>query len=284
MITTIEYKFKYKNMEYNNTFENIMPTLNDKSARLIFVDFPFNTTKAKWDTPVNLELFWKEAWRILLDNGVVIAKAQPPFNITLGASQLKYFKYEWIWEKSSATGGLNSKYCPMKASENLMVFYKKTPIYNPQMTTGHIRKISSAKSRNACIERRNMKEDYIYNKEIINKVNDYNSTNRYPRNILKFSSDKQKLAIHPTQTPEALIEYFIKTYTNEGEVVLDPCRGVNGVGVCCDKLNRKAILIEKSEKFYKMGLLRREFPQLKTKEIKQKYLEFYHIDYDLEKS
>jgi len=266
--------------EHLGKLEDIMPTLESKSVRMIFVDFPFNTTKAKWDTPVDLELFWREAWRILLDDGIVVAKAQPPFNITLGASQLKHFKYEWIWEKTSATGGLNSKKAPMKASENLMVFYKKQPLYNPQMTSGHIRKVSSAKNRSACIERRNLKEDYIYNKEYSDRVKDYDSTDRYPRNVLKFASDKQRLAIHPTQTPEPLIEYFIKTYTNERDIVLDPCRGVNGVGVCVDRLNRKAILIEKEPKFYNMGLLRREFPQLKTKEIKQKYFEIYGEIYD----
>lgn len=209
----------------------------------------------------------------------MIAKAQPPFNITLGASQLKHFKYEWIWEKTSATGGLNSKKMPLKASENLMVFYKKTPIYNPQMTTGHVRKVSSAKNRAQCIERRNLKEDYIYNKEYSYKVNDYDSTDRYPRNILKFASDKQKLAIHPTQNPEALIEYFIKIYTNEGDTILDPCREVNGVGVVADRLNRKAILVEKEMDFFNIGLLRRQYPQLKTKEIKQKYFETFGEEY-----
>ena len=148
------------------------------------------------------------------------------------------------------------------------------------MTSGHVRKVSSAKNRGACIDRRNKKEDYIYNKEYSDRVSDYDSTDRYPRNVLKFASDKQRLALHPTQTPEALIEYFIKTYTNEGDTILDPCRGVNGVGVCADRLNRNAILIEKESKFYNMGLLRREFPQLKTKEMKQKYFEVYQEDYD----
>lgn len=267
-------------MEYNDRLENIMPLLESNSVRMIFADFPFNTTKAKWDTPVDLELFWKEAWRILLDDGVVIVKAQPPFNITLGASQLKHFKYEWIWEKTSATGGLNSKKMPMKASENLMVFYKKLPLYNPQMTTGHVRKVSSAKNRAECIERRNLKDDYIYNKEYADKVKDYDSTKRYPRNVLKFASDKQRLALHPTQTPESLIEYFIKTYTNEGDTILDPCRGVNGVGVCSDRLNRKSILIEKELKFFNIGLLRREFPHLRTKEMKDLYFERFKEVYD----
>lgn len=254
-----------------------MPKLESNSIRMIFVDFPFNTTNSKWDAPVNLDLFWNEAWRVLLDNGVVIAKAQVPFNILLGNSQLKHLKYEWIWEKTSATGGLNSKKSPMKASENLMVFYKKQPLYNPQMTSGHkpVNKFTKKKLVADKCE--------IYNKNT-KDISGGGSTERYPRNILKFSSDKQSLAIHPTQTPEDLIEYFIKTYTNEGDTILDPCSGSNTTGVCADRLNRKSIIIEMTPKFYKIGLLRREFPTLRTKELKQKYFDTFGVDYDLEKT
>lgn len=257
-------------MEYLGKLEDKMGLVKSNSVRMVFADLPFNTTKAKWDTPIDLDIFWRECWRVLMDNGVVIAKAQPPFNITLGHSQLRYFKYEWIWEKTSATGGLNSKKMPMKASENLMVFYKKLPLYNPQMTKGHKRKVSTAKHK------RNSVKTEIYNDH---GLTSYDSTERFPRNVLKFKSDKQRLALHSTQTPEALIEYFIKTYTNEGDTILDPCRGVNGVGVCADRLKREAILIEKDLKFYNMGLLRRKFPFMKTKEIKQKYMEVYGEKY-----
>lgn len=266
--------------EFNDKLENILPTLADNSVQMIFADFPFTTTQAKWDFPVDLKLFWREAWRVLKDNGVIICKAQVPFNIVLGNSQMKNLRYEWIWEKTSATGGLNSKFMPMKASENLMVWYKKLPKYYPQMTTGHVRKISSAKNRAKCIERRNEKDDYIYNKEYAEKVSDYDSTERYPRNVLQFKSDKQRLALHPTQTPETLIEYFVKTYTDEGDTVLDPCRGSNTTGVCCDRLNRDYIGIEMTWKFYAMGLIRRQFPSLRTKEIKQKFFEMYNLEYD----
>lgn len=267
-------------IEYLGRLEDKMELIEDNSVQMIFADFPFNTTKAKWDTPVDLDKFWKEAWRILKPNGVVIAKAQVPFNITLGASQMKNLRYEWIWEKTSATGALNAKKAPMKASENLMVFYKKAPIYNPQKTTGHVRKVSSAKNRADAIKRRNVKEDYIYNKEYADKVTDYDSTERYPRNIITFATDKQILAIHPTQTPVALLEYLINTYTNEGDLILDPCRGSNTTGVACDNLNRRYIGIELTEKFYNMGILRRKYPELRTKELKQKFLEEYGEEYD----
>lgn len=267
-------------MEFLGKLEEKMLLIPDDTVRFIFADFPFNTTQAKWDTPVDLDIFWTEAWRILKDNGVVICKAQVPFNITLGSSQLKHLRYEWIWEKSAATGGLNSKSMPMKASENLMVFYKKLPLYNPQMTQGHVRKVSKAKNRSECIVRRNEKDDYIYGKEYSDRVSDYDSTERYPRNVLKFASDKQKLAIHPTQTPEGLTDYLVKTYTNEGDVVLDPCRGSNTMGVSCDRLNRDYIGIENTWKFYEMGLLRRQHPTMKTKEIKDLFFTIHGQEYD----
>jgi len=252
--------------EHFGKLEDIMPLLPSKSVRMIFVDFPFNTTNCHWDTPVDLTVFWEEAWRILLDDGVVVAKAQVPFNIILGASQLKHLKYEWIWEKTSATGHLNAKKMPMKSHENLMVFYKKTPNYFPQKTTGHTRKISTSGHK------RNSKKTEVYSNH---GLSSYDSTERYPRDVLKFATDKQKLSIHPTQTPEALVDYFIKTYTNEDDVILDPCRGSNTVGVVCDKLKRNYIGIENDEYFYNIGLLRRIYPELKTKELLSKYKEEY---------
>lgn len=247
---------------YNDKFENILPKFNDDSSDCIFVDFPYNTTRAKWDTPVDLEVFWKEAWRILKTNGVVIATAQVPFNITLGASQIKFLKYEWIWEKTQATGHLNAKKMPMKAHENVMIFYKKPPTYNFIKTHGHERKVSSAKSRAGCIDRRNKKEDYIYNKEIAESVTGYDSTERYPRSVLTFATDKQTNALHPTQKPEALVKYFLKTYTNKGDTVVDPCMGSGTTKVVCEELGLNFKGIEKDEKWFKIATERN--PQRKV--------------------
>ena len=145
---------------------------------------------------------------------------------------------------------------PMKAHENILIFYNKLPLYNPIKTKGHVRKVSKAKNRAACIERRN-NTDNIYNNEYADKVNDYDSTERFPRDVIKFASDKQKSNIHKTQKPEALIEYFIKTYSNEGDLVVDPCRGSNTTGVVCDRLNRRYIGIEKDPIMFAKGLNRR---------------------------
>lgn len=260
--------------EYLDKLENILPTIESNSIQMIFADFPYNTTKCNWDKSIiDLNIFWEEAERILKPNGVVICTAQIPFSMLLGASNLKWLKHEWIWEKTQATGFQNVKKMPLKAHENCLVFYNKQPKYNPQKTEGH----KPINSYTKYLTTQNNTKLYgKMNKEISGG----GETDRFPRSVLKFKSDKQTLKLHPTQKPEALIEHFIKTYTDEGDVVLDPCRGSNTTGVCCDKLNRKYIGIEMLKNFYNMGLLRRQFPNLKTKEIKQKYLEIYKEDYD----
>lgn len=237
---------------YNDDMFNILPSIEDKSINMIFADFPYLTTRCSWDTPIDLDTFWKEANRILTKNGVVVATAQFPFTAALAMSNISDLRYEWIWEKTQATGHLNSKRMPMKSHENILIFYKKLPTYNPQMTSGHVRKVSSAKNRAACINRRN-NTDNIYNNEYPDKVKDYDSTERYPRDVIKFASDKQKSTLHKTQKPVALLEYLIKTYTNEGDIVLDPCFGSNTTGFVCKNINRNYIGIEKDENFFKIG-------------------------------
>ncbi len=240
------------NILHNDDMFNIFPKIESKSINMIFADFPYETTNCSWDTPIDLDAFWRESNRILVDNGIVIATAQFPFTAKLAMSNIKYLRYEWIWEKTQATGYLNSKRMPMKSHENILVFYKKLPTYNPQMTTGHVRKVSSAKNRAKCIIRRN-NTDNIYNNEYPDKVNDYDSTDRYPRDVIKFASDKQKSKLHKTQKPLGLLEYLIKTYTNEGDIVLDPCFGSNTTGLACKNLNRSYIGIEKDINFFNIG-------------------------------
>lgn len=214
----------------------LMKYIQPKSIDMIFVDFPWGITKAKWDKPIDLEHWWTEVKRILKPNGVVVAKSSFPYTIKLAESNKKWLRYEWIWEKSNATGHLNAKKIPLKAHENLLVFYQKLPTYNPQKTTGHPRKVSKKEHQSAS------KNSELYG-EI--KATGYDSTERYPRSVLKFASDKQKGATHSTQTPVALVEYMVRTYTNEGDVVLDTCAGSGTTGETCDNLNRQFILIEK---------------------------------------
>lgn len=243
-------------MEINQTYFgdclDIMKDIPDEYIDMILCDLPYGTTKCSWDSIIDLNNLWEQYKRIIKPNGAILLFAQTPFDKVLGASNLSMLRYEWIWEKTSASGHLNAKKMPMKAHENILVFYKHLPTYNPEKTQGHVRKISSAKNRAMCIERRNKKESYIYNKEYADKVNGYDSTERYPRSVIKFKSDKQKLALHETQKPLALCEYLIKTYTNEGDVVLDNAAGSGTTGLAAKNLNRNFIMMENDPKFYLM--------------------------------
>ena len=142
---------------------------------------------------------------------------------------------------------------PMKSHENILVFYKKLPTYNPQKTFGHVRKVSSAKNRSDCIIRKNNLGEDIYNVEYPDKVETYDSTERYPRSVLKIKSDKQKLNLHKTQKPLELFEYLIKTYTNENDLVLDNTMGSGTTGVACKNLNRKFIGMENDEIIFEIA-------------------------------
>lgn len=160
----------------------------------------------------------------------------------MACSNLEWFRYEWIWEKTQGTGHLNAKKMPLKCHENILVFYKNLPTYNPQKTQGHIRKIASAHHK------RNCSTGELYGKS--DNFSNYDSTERYPRSVLKFPSDKQRLNLHSTQKPLALCQYLISTYTNEGDLVLDSCAGSGTTGVAAKNLNRRFILIEREEIYY----------------------------------
>jgi len=205
------------------------------SVDAVFTDLPYGTTKNRWDTLINLQSFWVETDRILKPNGVVILTAQAPFDKCLAVSNLKDFRYEWIWEKTAATGHLNAKKMPMKAHENVLIFYKKPPTYNPQKTTGHVRKVSTAEHK------RNSKKTTNYGDF---ENTGYDSTERYPRSVLKFPSDKQKSSLNATQKPLALGEYFVKTYTNPGDTVVDFCTGSGTFPLACHNTGRNWIAFE----------------------------------------
>lgn len=241
------------NTLYHNDFFNVLPQIPDKSIDVVFSDLPYGSTKCKWDTPINLIKMWEELNRIIKPRGVIILFGQTPFDKILGASNIKMLKYEWVWEKTSATGHLNAKKMPMKAHENILVFYKKTPKFYPQKTDGHVRKVSKAEHKINCIE------SEVYNKG--QKLTSYDSTERYQRSVLKYSSDKQKkngLPQHSTQKPLALVEEILKSYTNGGELVLDMCMGANTTGVACDNLKLSYIGIEKELEWFDVSVKRVE--------------------------
>ena len=217
---------------YGDCLEHL-PKIPDGSVDLILADVPYGTTRCKWDAVIPIDPMWVQLKRIIKDNGAIVLTAQTPFDKVLGASNLEMLRYEWIWEKTVATGFLNAKKMPLKAHENALVFYGKLPTYNPQKTTGH-------KPVNSYTKRNGDGECYGETKEISGGGN----TDRYPRSVQVFKSDKQKLKLHPTQKPVALMGYFIRTYTNEGETVLDFAMGSGTTGEACITNNREFIGID----------------------------------------
>ena len=221
----------------------LMDNIPNKSIDMVLCDLPYGTTQNKWDSIIPLEKLWEKYRRVIKDDGVIVLFAQTPFDKVLGCSNLKMLRYEWIWEKTSATGHLNAKKMPMKAHENILVFYKKLPTYNPQKTSGHKRKVSKAEHKINCVKTTNYGE---------HGLTTYDSTERYPRSVQVFKTDKQKESLHPTQKPVALLEYLIKTYTNEGETVLDNCMGSGSTGVACINTNRNFIGIELDDTYFEI--------------------------------
>ena len=221
-----------------------MREIPDGSVNLVLADPPYGTTACKWDSIIPLEPMWEQLKRVIKPNGAIVMTASQPFTSILVCSNLKMFKESLVWEKTTATGHLNAKKKFMRAHEDICVFYSSLPTYNPQKTKGHNRKVSSAESKV------NSKATECYGKH---GLTSYDSTERYPRSVIKTSTDKQKSKLHPTQKPVALMEYLIKTYTNEGEAVLDFTMGSGTTGVACVNLNRSFIGIELDEEYFKIA-------------------------------
>lgn len=234
-------------------FENCltgMLKIPDASVDMILCDLPYGTTNCRWDIVIPFEPLWKQYKRICKPNAAICLFAQTPFDKVCGASNLEWLRYEWIWEKSAATGHLNVKRAPLKAHENILVFYNKQPIYNPQKTQDH----SPVNSFTRYLETQNKTE--VYGK-MKNDFSGGGNTDRYPRSVLRFPSDKQKNklngTISPTQKPLALCKYFIQTYTNPGALVLDNCMGSFTTAIACVETGRHFIGFENDAKEFARG-------------------------------
>lgn len=246
------------NKLYHGDCLELMKDIPDGSVDMILCDLPYGTTKCKWDTIIPFDLLWKQYERVVKDHGAIVLFAQTPFDKVLGCSNLKLLRYEWIWEKTQATGHLNAKKMPMKAHENILVFYKKLPVYNPQKTTGH----QPIHSYTKYISTQNNTELYGY---MGKEISGGGETERFPRSVITFASDKQTCCLHPTQKPVALLEYLIRTYTNEGDTVLDSCMGSGSTGVACVNTNRNFIGIELDESYFNIAKTRIEEVELTNK-------------------
>ena len=219
----------------------VMKSIPDNSVDLVLADLPYGTTMCKWDSIIPFQAMWEQVERITTATAAILFFAAAPFDKVLACSNLKLFRHEWIWVKPAATGFFNAKKMPLKAHENVLVFYKKLPTYNPQKTTSHIRKVSKAK----------VVQSEHYGKQV--GIKNYDSTERYPRSVITFSSDKQFNSLHPTQKPVALCEYLISTYTNKGDLVLDFCMGSGTTGVAAKNLGRDFIGIELDADYFEIA-------------------------------
>lgn len=237
MIPTIEI--------YNQSMFDFKDKKLKRKISLIFADLPYGITHLSYDkVGFDLVEYWEFCKYYLKKDGVVVMTATLDFAIKiLETAPKKWFRYDLIWEKSHATGHLNSKKRPLRAHELVLVFSPKGKhCYNPQMTHGHPRKVSSAESRNKC------KNGDVYGKQ--NVRTDYDSTDRYPRSVIKFAHDIQKNYLHPNQKPVGLLEWIIKTYSNEGDIVLDPVAGSGTTGIAAFNNNRYSVLIENDENYF----------------------------------
>ena len=240
----------------NDDCLKVLPTLPDKSVDLILTDPPYGTTPCKWDSVIPLNLMWKHLKRIIKKEGAIALFGTEPFSSNLRMSNVDegggdWFKYDWIWEKPSGANFLVANYQPMKVHEIISIFgnaptsySKNNPmVYNPQETIGSAYKQTSGKQKTE-------KENSTVRSKI-EQVVTTNKGTRKPRTVIQFSPDKQK--IHPTQKPVALLEYLIKTYTNENDTVLDFTMGSGSTGVAAKNLNRKFIGIELDKTYFDMA-------------------------------
>lgn len=220
-----------------------MEQIPDNSIDMVLADLPYGVTRNKWDSVIPLDKLWEQYKRVCNDNAAIVLFGQGLFSAKLILSNEEWFRYSLVWHKTNPSGFLNARKMPLRSHEDILVFYKNLPTYNPQKTTGHPRKTSTAKHK------RNSKATTNYGDH---DLTTYDSTERFPTSILKFKKDVQKSALHPTQKPVALCEYLIETYTNPGDTVLDNTAGSGTTGVASIKTGRRAILIEKDPEIYRV--------------------------------
>ncbi|RLV18981.1 DNA-methyltransferase [Streptococcus iniae] len=227
----------------------LMKDIPDGSVDMILADLPYGTTACKWDTIIPFEPLWEQYGRVIKDNGAIVLTASQPFTSALVMSNPKRFKYCWTWDKVTAKGHLVAKIRPMQQTEDVAVFGKGRIKYYPIMEDREK-------------DRKDVDTEYsrteIMGGEVKRKRKKIVRTKKYPKTILTFSNASQKGKVHPTQKPVALLEYLIKTYTNENETVLDNVMGVGSTGVACQNTNRNFIGFELDETYFNIAKERLE--------------------------
>lgn len=231
-----------KNLLFGDAIEK-MASLPDKSVASIITDPPYGITAAKWDSSVDWNEFWRQAKRVC--RGSVVMFASQPFTIPLISSNIKNFRYWWIWKKNFSTNFFHAKRMPMRNTEEICVFFKGT--YNPQKTQGHVPTQSAKGSSNGVLYHGANKRNYLGG-----------DTDRYPTTVLEFNAVDPKLRVHPSQKPLDLLEFLVLTYTNEGEIVLDPFMGSGSTGIACANMKRGFFGVERDLEYFELARKRLE--------------------------
>ena len=223
----------------------LMKEISDNSIDLVLVDPPFQKTQNKWDTMIDPAKMWEQYKRITKQNAAIVIFCMQPFTSILVSSNLSMFKYDWVWRKPKGTGHLNAKKQPMRDKEDILVFYEKQCTYNPQMTSGTPYKNKAGKDHTAITS---MSDNYGNYTNFRNE----NTGFRYPKQVIDFPVVERNLH-HPNEKPLILLEYLIKTYSNEGDLILDNCMGSGTTCLGAKNLNRKFIGIEKNKEYFEIA-------------------------------
>jgi len=228
----------------------LMKDIPNGSIDMILCDLPYGTTSQKWDIIIPFDKLWEQYKRIIKPNGAIVLTASQPFTSALVMSNVDWFRYELIWEKERPTNIMFMKKQIGKVHENILVFYKHQPTYNPLMTKRDNPTIAVyGKDKKGGDSKTHKNQRLRYSEG-------YNRFVKYPRSVIKINRDTLKGSMHPTQKPVALFEYLIKTYTNEGDLVLDNCAGSGTTAIACLNTNRQFIVMEKEQKYYDIILKR----------------------------
>jgi DNA modification methylase len=221
----------------------VMKTIEDNSIDAIITDPPYGTTACKWDSVIDFDLMWEQLNRIIKPNGAIVLFGSEPFSSALRMSNIKNYKYDWVWDKVNKKVGFgNSKRQPLRSTENISIFYKKQPTYNPIMEKGKPFKSKSGGNTK------------IYEGGGLKSIVTINEGTRYPHTVISIKGDiKKEMGKHPTQKPVELMEYLVKTYTNENDTVLDFTMGSGSTGVAAKNTNRNFIGIEQDEDYFKIA-------------------------------
>lgn len=237
-----------KNKIYYGDCLDLMKEIQDKSIDMILCDLPYGVTKNKWDSVIDLPRLWSQYERVIKDNGAIVLFGQDKFSARLMLSNEKLHRYNLIWNKGNrGSGFLNAKKMPLRNHEDILIFYKKTPTYNPQFTTGEPLHGMGTKYKNGHLGNNNYGKFSSHKNPSAERIGD---TKKYPKSILNF--DRPHPPIHPTQKSTELCEWLIKTFTNKGELVLDNCAGSGTTGEACINTGRNYILMEKEQKSYNL--------------------------------